>query len=255
MSDHVARPDKQTADWQQLNLDRLEKLNSNDIQVLDVQANLPEDSFRIFYDNSREIGAPDEFVNLQDDALNQDPDALRSTATTTPPGEVDAEIVEAKKGIDEATHKLEMMLNAIESYWDHLINHYEEQLLKLICQVAETIIYTQIGLDREVVKRTILNVFKTIPQPTNVSIHIHPDDYEQIDTAKAEFFENIQTLKQVSVVSDTTITRGGCRVMSDVGAVNTDIEARLEDVKSSLMEAWAAHTNTEHDHLRQASDA
>ena len=58
MSDHVARPDKQTADWQQLNLDRLEKLNSNDIQVLDVQANLPEDSFRIFYDNSREIGAP-----------------------------------------------------------------------------------------------------------------------------------------------------------------------------------------------------
>ena len=63
-----------------------------------------------------------------------------------------------------------------------------------------------------------------------VRIHLHPDDARMLlaeDSTDA--FE-----RQVRVIEDVTLTRGGARIQTDVSAVDATVESRLNAIAAQL---------------------
>jgi flagellar assembly protein FliH len=142
-----------------------------------------------------------------------------------------------KAGRQQAQAQVEQMqriLSELERAWEQIIAANERQIVDLVCKVAERVVCGQLTLDEEVVKRSILNAFSAIPEPTDVSIEVNPKDYEYIETIKEDFFECIATLRDVSVSADPSIARGGCRIHTRTGQVDGTLQARLEAVQKAL---------------------
>ena len=137
----------------------------------------------------------------------------------------------------ELVGQIQRILTDVSALWQQLLENYEKQLIGLVCSIAEKIVYGQIEIDHEMVKRAILNAFSVVPEPIGVTIEVNPKDYEYIETIKEDFFTHIASLKDVSVLASPTVARGGCYISTKAGEVDATIEARLDAVRKSLIEA------------------
>lgn len=150
-------------------------------------------------------------------------------------GEVDG-FEAARAEAAERLTALASLIGGVESLWDNLIRANEAQIVSLVCKVAEKVVLGRVAVDDEMVKRAILDAFSLIPEPVDVTISVSPEDYAYIEVVKEDFFQQVRGLKQVSIVSDPSVARGGARVETVSGEVDAGIESRLAAVTRSVIE-------------------
>ncbi|MBF0210858.1 MAG: hypothetical protein HQK68_08250 [Desulfamplus sp.] len=151
-------------------------------------------------------------------------------------GEEDGKVIADAKAL-EIVSSLEDILQKAENSWQNSIKTHEPKILSLICKIAEKIVFAKVELDDSIVKGSILNALSTMPEPEDIILNISPDDYEYVEMIKDDFFANIKSLKSISVISNPSVQRGGCKIESSQGKVETDIQTRLEQVFTSVMGA------------------
>jgi len=145
----------------------------------------------------------------------------------------DAGMLEANKIVENITH----IMVSIEDLWHRMVTQYENDIIELVKRISEKVIYGHTQIDNEIVKRAILKSFELIPEPTEATINVSTEDYDFIETAKEDLFEKIKSLKKVSIVSDPSLTRGGCRIETKVGEIDSDIQSRLDAISKSIIDA------------------
>ncbi|SLM29259.1 hypothetical protein MTBBW1_1730057 [Desulfamplus magnetovallimortis] len=151
-------------------------------------------------------------------------------------GENDGKVLSDAKALEQIAI-IEDICGKIENSWQTLVKNQEEQILSLICKIAEKVTFAKVDITEGVVRDSILNALAVMPEPEEITLNISPEDYEYIEMVKDDFFEKFKTLKQVSVVSNPSVMRGGCKIESSKAKVETDIASRLEAVVSSIMSA------------------
>jgi flagellar assembly protein FliH len=148
-----------------------------------------------------------------------------------------AGLEEGSRQSREIIERLEGIANQIESAWKSLIETHESRIIELVARAVEKVVYGQVALDQEMVKRAIIEALRVVPEPVNVQISVNPEDYEYIETVKEDFFSHIKALKDVSVTPDPSIHQGGCNVRTRFGEVDATLESRLEAIRECLLGA------------------
>jgi flagellar assembly protein FliH len=70
-------------------------------------------------------------------------------------------------------------------------------------------------------------------ETARVTVRLHPEDYATAGAARVEEL----TSSNVTVVADARLSRGGCRVESDMGLLDVGIDAQLQEVGRVLLGA------------------
>ncbi|MBU1345119.1 MAG: flagellar biosynthesis/type III secretory pathway protein [Proteobacteria bacterium] len=140
----------------------------------------------------------------------------------------------------EILNSLEKSLKTADQTLELLVEKYEERIISLIQQIAKKAVMAQIEINDEIVKHLILDAFKTLVKPEEVVLSISLEDYEYIEMIKDEFFEQIDSLSSVSVRSDASIKRGGCKITTNTASISSDPESRLEAIFQAIKAAGVA---------------
>ncbi len=270
-SDNNDTISKGSSGWQPLVPTQLEKYDG-DTSSLESRKDLAlERQFKALYDQHQQEKDSfsllyakeglEESGNEQDQEIAPDgsqqaeiiQDATNDEAEEVVPEEPDIEAIERnawkegyakgeKEGYDaglaaatEKTDQLHHILDELETFWTSLLETNEKQIIDLVAKISEKVVYGSVLTDNEIITRAILDVFEKIPNPVDATITVNPADYEYIEVVKDDFFEKIQGLKQVRIVSDQLIAPGGCRIETKAGEVDTTLEERLEAVKKSIL--------------------
>jgi len=141
-----------------------------------------------------------------------------------------------KQKADPVVEKMQTILNEIDGLWQQLVETHEEKIIQLVGRVSEKVVLGQVAVDHGMVKRVILDAFRMIPEPVEVTIAIHPEDAEHIENIKEEFFQQIKMLKHISLLPDPSISPGGCRVKTGFGEVDATLESRLGAIQQTIMD-------------------
>ena len=149
-----------------------------------------------------------------------------------------------KKGAEEARQKSIGILNTLEDSLsmadrtlDLLVDKYEARIISLIRQIAEKAVMVQIEINDGIVKQMILDALKALVNPENIVLSISEEDYEYIEMIKEEFFDEIESLKSISVKSDPSVKRGGCRIETNTASISSDPELRLDAIFEAIKKA------------------
>lgn len=140
--------------------------------------------------------------------------------------------------------RMEGVMSDIDGLWQDLVDAYQTQIMELVCRAVEKVVMGQAAVDDDMVRRTLLEAFRTLPEPAEVTVEMHPEDAEWVETVKGDFFQTVKTLKQVDVVPNASVSKGGCRVTTRYGEIDATVESRLEAVQQSIREA---HRNRSRD--------
>jgi len=209
------------------------------------------DSFSNLFDRRQHSQPTDGFVDLVRPFSDESMEDRTSTVSASDLEETEQQAYEkgfAKgeadgfgTGLKKATELVERFQKIIEqseTLWDDLVKRNEKQILELVCRAVEKTAYTTAILDHETVRHALLEAFSVIPEPEEVTLHISPDDYEFVETVKADLFKQFKGLDHVTVISDPGVAPGGCSIRSRSGQVNTGVEQRLEAVRQSIIQAY-----------------
>lgn len=131
---------------------------------------------------------------------------------------------------------IESLLSDMNSAYSDLLKKNETFIISLICRAVEKIVYGLLVIDHLIVKRAVMEAFSLIPEPEDVTVRINTEDYEFIEHVKDDFFREIASLKQVTVIADPGVKKGGCQIECAAGAVDMNLEKRLESIKKKIIE-------------------
>ena len=145
---------------------------------------------------------------------------------------------EAEKDIEliisEKSEQFKELLLKLDNTYHDLAARSEEMIISLICSIAEKVVLAKVEIDDGLVKETVLDAVNTLPEPEDIILTVSGDDYEYMEMVKEDLFEFIKSLKTVSVKSDSSVKRGGCRVETKDGRVEVDIQEKLERIFLSI---------------------
>ena len=124
------------------------------------------------------------------------------------------------------------LMGSLSEPFKILDEEVEKELVKLAISIANQIIRREIKLDPGQVIATVRAAINVLPLSSQkIMLYLHPED--------AELVRSVLSLDDMStpwgITEDPLITRGGCKVDTDVSHVNATVENRLAAVIATTL--------------------
>jgi flagellar assembly protein FliH len=134
----------------------------------------------------------------------------------------------------EATlHRLTDTLSELTTVRAEMIHQTERQMVHLALAIARRILHREVSLDPDLLLAMARVALERLGETARVTVRLHPEDYAAAGAARVAGF----TSSNVTIVEDARLSRGACRVESDMGLLDVGIDAQLQEVGRALLGA------------------
>jgi flagellar assembly protein FliH len=140
----------------------------------------------------------------------------------------------AAQVVDASIERLRTLASAAVADRAALLRDAERQVLALALAIAEAVIHHEVTADPAVVERTLAALLTHLQGEVVTSLHAHPDDVPLLTKAWSERARSAAD-RQVQIVADHRIGRGGCRVETVTGAWDGTLATQLERLRQALL--------------------
>ncbi|WP_372996995.1 flagellar assembly protein FliH [Marinobacter sp.] len=129
--------------------------------------------------------------------------------------------------LDRLEHLLGELLLPIKRHEDEL----ETSLVNLTTVLARAVVYRELTIDSSQIRHVVRRAIETLPSTAeNIRIHIHPEDCEMVREVAARLDAS------ASVIEDTSILPGGCKVETRHSLVDFTVEKRFQRAVQSMLD-------------------
>lgn len=129
--------------------------------------------------------------------------------------------------VQEALQKLNEIAVALPS----VVKQNEEKLVSLALDIAAKVIQQEIGLQPEIVQRTVEMALKRVSDLEAVTVKVNPLDLDLILPKQDHFKQILPDVQAFSIEGNHTIQRGGCMIETNSGSINATIDTQLSIVE------------------------
>ena len=146
-----------------------------------------------------------------------------------------------KAGMEMAEKKFEA---AMQRYGDGIVElgklraflftQVEQQVVKLAIQVAKKIVHREIQADRDIIQTLVRVALGHVAEKSAVTIHLNPTDYNYLLEQHTDMSQTEG--RDISLLADKSIERGGCLIKTDSGDIDARIEEQFREVESAFFD-------------------
>jgi len=133
-----------------------------------------------------------------------------------------AELAEKLKALDD-------MMSALSSLKKDILQANENHFLQFSIHLAEKLAHQQLQMSSEGLLELIRRTVAMAQGDERIQLRVSPEEFEFVEMIKAKQGNStgLDSLRNVVVESDSTITRGGCVVQTNYSEVDARIEERI----------------------------
>lgn len=142
-----------------------------------------------------------------------------------------AQVLEAAKPQLEQFQKL---VSLFEGAKTELFKANEQLLLKIITQVAKSIVLRELKEDTDYTKRLVINLLERLGTRENIKIYVSTQVFSAVEGLKRDLAQSLGQLKNITIEADPEIEDMGCRVETEFGEVDADIAIQLKSIEEQL---------------------
>ena len=112
-----------------------------------------------------------------------------------------------------------------------LIKECEAEIVALVVDVARKILDREIQLDRSIVIKLVEKALARVNGQVILRVRVNPDDY---DLVKRHWDDALGGETSIGIVADKRVKPGGCVVDTEGGAVDTQIDTQLNEIRRAF---------------------
>src|SRR5262249_41175662 len=142
-----------------------------------------------------------------------------------------------KAGFEAGGRRAEAMLRRLAATIEELttlrksmIAQAEREMVQLALAIARRVVQPEVTIHRDLVMTIARIALDRLGGQTSATIRLHPDDYAVVVESHGEDWAGLR----VKVVADDGVSRGGCKVESDVGFIDGSIDAQFQQIAGEL---------------------
>jgi flagellar assembly protein FliH len=137
-----------------------------------------------------------------------------------------------KEGLESAEKKVAALMRRytdaileIGRLKPRLYAQVERDVVKLALEVAKKVVHREVHVDREIVQTLIKVALSHVAAKSPVTIRLHPVDYNFVLEQRTASIPSGEGERDISLLADQSIERGGCLIETECG----DVDARIEE--------------------------
>ena len=151
-----------------------------------------------------------------------------------------------KEGHAQAVAKARKEFKPLIAAWDQAGQSWDEyhskldmdardSVIELALRLTEKMIHRQLQVDRHMVIDQVTSALKLMTGATQLVIHVNPDDKPVMAEMMPELLETFSQFKQMNIVEDPNVGRGGCVLIHEYGKLNATLETQLRRAVELLL--------------------
>lgn len=152
----------------------------------------------------------------------------------------------AQKAIDEMLDRklaaqLETVLPALRAAASEIqiskqgwLAHWERQAVHLATAIAGRVCRGELARQPEITPRLVREALELAGGGGRVRLLLNPDDHTALGQQVERVVKETSRLASTELVADPRISRGGCRVETEFGAIDQQFEAQLARIEQEL---------------------
>ena len=141
---------------------------------------------------------------------------------------------EGRTYVADAVKSVTALIKEVTNYKNNLIKEAEGQLLKLSVEIAGKIILKELDKDDEIVVAIVKKAIKNLIDRETLTIRLNPKDIEIIKKEKVNIMHEVDGIKNLTIIEDESIIRGGCYIETTSSEVDARIDKQLNIISKTL---------------------
>jgi len=118
---------------------------------------------------------------------------------------------------------------------DRWLAEWEAVAVRLSVAIAEKILRSRLETDAEVSAGLLKNTLELAAGVRKLSLRLHPDDAAFLGEHAEDLVCSIASCGEARVVSDNSVSRGGCLIETQHAVIDARLETQLERIVSELL--------------------
>lgn len=145
-----------------------------------------------------------------------------------------------KKGMVMLAPAIDAFKNAVtelSKLRNNFYNKAEKELLELVLAVSRAAVNHELTINKDVVVNTIKHAVNNIIDQEYIIINVNPADLEYAVSCKPDIQAFAAGTKNLEFKANVSVSRGGCRIETNFGDIDSRIDVNLAKIEKELRRA------------------
>jgi len=144
-----------------------------------------------------------------------------------------------KSGYDEVSRLVERTHKILESVMarrEEILSETEQQIVELVVLMTRKVVKIISENQKSVVMANVLQALKKVKGRGDVTLRVNLADVKLTTEHIQDFIKQVENVKGITVLEDSTVDKGGCIVETDFGAIDARITSQLSELETKILE-------------------
>ncbi|MBQ6567333.1 MAG: flagellar assembly protein FliH [Treponema sp.] len=144
-----------------------------------------------------------------------------------------------ESGKDECTRLIERIHKIIESVQNkrqEILDTTEQQIVDLVILMTRKVVKIMSDNQKSVIMANVVQALKKVKGRGDVTLRVNLADVKLTTAHVQDFIREVENIKNIAIVEDSSVEKGGCIVETDFGAVDARISSQLSELESKILE-------------------
>lgn len=132
------------------------------------------------------------------------------------------------------TPALQQVIRSMEDAKQQWLQHWDSAAIELASAIAGRLVRGELRRRPEISLEWMREALDLAAGSGDTTLRLHPDDQSTLSTQVEQLRGLFAPISEVRVVADATLSPGGCRVETQFGSVDQQLETQLERIRQEL---------------------
>jgi len=145
-----------------------------------------------------------------------------------------------KEGKDEVNRLIDRLHTIVEKTMEkrqEILSETEQQIVDLVLLMSRKVVKVISETQKNVVSSNVIQALKKVKGRGDVTIRVNMLDVELTTEHIKDFIARCEGVKNITVVEDVSVDKGGCIIETDFGSIDARISSQLHELEQKVVEA------------------
>ncbi len=138
--------------------------------------------------------------------------------------------------VERLIERVQTVLERAQGKREEILAETEQQIVDLVLLIARKVIKVMSENQRNVVISNVVQALRKVKGRGDIRIRVNVDDLKLTTEHTKDFIRLIEGVKNISVLEDSSVDRGGCIIETDFGEIDARISSQLAELEQKILE-------------------
>jgi flagellar assembly protein FliH len=143
---------------------------------------------------------------------------------------------DGKAEVERLISRTQTMLERAQDKRGEILAESEKEIIDLVLMISRKVIKVLSENQEGVIISNVIQALRKVKTKGTCLIRVNIDDLQLATEHKQEFIKLVEGVKDIQILEDTTVDKGGCVIETDFGEIDARISSQLAELETKILE-------------------